>query len=307
MAPRGKRSTAAGPTRRAYRYFAASDYRRHRVVIERALQARLGDWQASGWAIVGRGARLRIAVVVPRVLPAPPCAVDAIEVRGRWLKPSVLGERGLDDALRSRDFEATARPGADFLAPGVPLAAGDERIGVAAVVVVGGAPQLLTCGHALGSSGAVHTIDQRIEVATVSTNLFRTADRLDAALCELTDDGRALLEAGADARSWCKSIHRPDAADHGRDARFWPTHSDDARAFVKPVLSFSSCIPPDQCGRIVLAQCTRDGDSGSSLQLDGGYYGIASERRGDLSLFTSVAAVAARLAAGGIVLKPWRS
>src|SRR6185436_499536 len=196
--------------------------------------------------------------------------------------------------------------GTDFLAPGSPVLGDGERIGIAAIVEDGTAVYIITCGHPFGSPGSSLTTLDGTEIGELSTNLFDGRDGSDASLFAVNDRGLDLLADGGHTGSWCKRIHDPDATDNGQSATFWPTWSDNDPPFAAEVRAFSSCVPAtSSCGAIMLDRCTSPGDSGSSLQFAGAYYGIASRRSGNYSFFTPLAEVKQRLARLGTNIIPW--
>lgn len=271
----------------------------------RALEARLRElvavWGADGWAIIGKPGRLRIAILVPRKLAQPSAAIREVKLPrslgGGVLKPAVIATHN-----RAWD-EHTAGvlpPGAGttYLAPGSPIVGNNQRIGIGAVVSVAASVCIVTCGHTGGN--ALSTLDGT-EVATLRSNYLPAG--LDAAVYEVNDVGLTLLRAGRSADTWATRIHDPDANDNGRPSTFWPTWQANRSSFVEDVSSYATCLPGRAvCNSILLPRCTTGGDSGSTLQLDGDYYGLASFVYGNYSFFTSIASVKQRAPS----MQPWR-
>lgn len=296
----------------ARKYFSSAEYLRHRAAIERDVERALAGWDADGWAIVGQPDRLRVAVFVGRKLAAPhkQHRIGTIPLGRDRLKVAVLATHaGAADAIFTQG-SAPLPPGAgtDYLAPGAPVLADQERIGIAGTLRVRGVPHVVTCGHAFPThEGTLTTLDGTTEVATMTANLRLRAGRLDAAVLAITDDGLELFRAGATASSWCNEIRAPAPGDNQREATFWPTWADGRAPFIEEVSSFSSCVPRALgCGAILLPRCTSPGDSGSSLQLGGAYYGLASRRDGNFSAFTPLGAVKAALERTGASVTVWR-
>lgn len=288
--------------------------RRDHAALEPVLRHAIERWRADGWAIVGHPPRLRVAVLVPRKLPRPASPATTIalpaSLGGGELKVAILATHRFTEPSTTSGPEPLA-PGAgnDFLAPGAPVRGDGQRVGIGAVVSIDSRPCIITCGHAFSSSGSTLTTrDGATEIATLRTNLFTTAAPLDAAVFDATDDGVELLEGAPDASSWSASFHEPAPADNGSEATFWPTSSDGAVPFVSDVQAFSSCMPASiGCGYVMLDGCTSDGDSGSTLQLAGAYYGLASRRNGNFSFFTPLSEVRRRVEdIIGTQILPWR-
>lgn len=292
----------------ARRYLARIDARSHRA-LDASLRPLIAAWGADGWAIVGRPPRLRIAVLVPRKLPAPPTPAGVVPLPralgGGVLKVAVLATHR-DDA----EPERTAAPldagaGTDYLAPGAPIGGDNERIGIGAVIAIDGAAHIVTCGHAFEAGATTITTLAGEDVGELRASYF--ASGLDAAVFEPNARGLELLADGTDAPTWCDGFRAPDAADNGRAATFWPTWRDGGAPFLEDVVAYSSCAPATAgCGSVLLPRCTAPGDSGSLLQLDGRYYAIASHRFGNNSFFTPIAAIKKRIEASGSQVTPWR-
>lgn len=296
---------------RIRRYLPVLDRRAH-ATLERALRPAIARWHAEGWAFVGVPPRMRIAVLVARKLAAPVAPATTIEL------PASLGSGRLKVAVlalhrdaRPETATAGAMPtgaGTDYLAPGVPIGCDNERVGLAAVLALDRKPHLITCGHAIGSADSTLTTgDGATEIGRLHRNLFSSGDNLDAAVFTPTSDGLALLQAGASAPTWCASIHEPVAGDNGKAATFWPTWADSQSPFVEDVMAFSSSIPGGVgVGYVMLPCCTARGDSGSLLQIDNSYYGLASRRDGNYSFFTPISRIKRKLEDSGAKVTPWR-
>lgn len=84
------------------------------------------------------------------------------------------------------------------VAPGAPILVGDERAGISCFVRMDEAPHLLTCGHVFppNSEGmAVYDTSTNTKIAHLSQNfLDKRKNKVDVALCELTDEGIALAK-----------------------------------------------------------------------------------------------------------------
>jgi hypothetical protein len=251
---------------------------------------------------------------VPRKLarPASPATTIVLPARlgGGELKVAIIATHRFAELSTTSGPQPLA-PGAgiEFLAPGAPIRGDGSRVGIGAVVSIDSQPCIVTCGHAFSSSGStLTTLDGATDIATLRTNLFTTTAPLDAAVFDATDDGVQLLEAAPDASSWSASFHEPAAADNGSEATFWPTSNDGAAPFVSDVRAFSSCVPASiGCGYVMLDGCTTNGDSGSTLQLAGAYYGLGSRRNGNFSFFTPLSEVRRRVEdIVGTQILPWR-
>jgi len=281
------------------------------AALEREMRRAIVEWDAEGFAFVGRPPRMRLTVMVRKKLSAPRRPVGTIRL------PRSLGGIDLKVAVRAlhRDggralAQRSAVPvggGISYLAPGVPVLCDGARIGIGCVLTVDDRLYIVTCGHtASSSSSTLTTLDGRTDIATLATNYFLASEKLDAAIYVVSGDGESLLERGAAAATWCDDIHDPEPTDNDTPATFWPTWRDGAESFVEAVESYSACVPAGTgCGYVMLTRCTTLGDSGSSLQIDGAYYALASQRDGNSSFFTPLAAVVARLETGASVA-PWR-
>lgn len=268
------------------------------------------EWGAEGWALIGKPPHVRVVVLVAKKLASPKAHASTITL------PKSLGGRALKVAVRAlhRDESSSTTSGstlpsggAQYLAPGAPISCDGDRIGIGAVVAIGGSPHIVTCGHAVGSGDTLATSDGDTEIATLRNNFFTSGDRLDAAVFKVNSDGLDLLRQGASAPTWASTIHAPDAVDNESEVTFWPTWADHKSSFVEDVLSFSACIPDGVgCGYVMLTRCTNLGDSGSTLQIDGSYYALASQRDGNNSFFTPISSVVSRLRSSGATAVPWR-
>lgn len=197
------------------------------------------------------------------------------------------------------------------LAPGAPIAVGParRRAGIAAVVVMGGRPHLITCGHvfegrsglagARGDASVFAAEGGGPAIATLTRSFLDDAPRLDAAVCELTADGIALLKASKGARTWFTSCRDPAAGDEDELAVFWPTHDGAGAPFaIKPSSHDASTqvlFPGGpHAGFIKLPFTAKEGDSGSVLAMGGAYYALCSGQAGT-SYFTPIASILRRL------------
>lgn len=275
--------------------------RKSQRVLEARLRTQVAVWGADGWAIIGKPGRLRIAILVARKLSQPSAPIRELELPksmgGGVLKPAVIATHH-----RAWDEHTTGvlPPGAGttFLAPGSPIVGNNQRIGIGAVVSIANSICIVTCGHVGGNT--LSTFDGT-DVATLRANYLPSG--LDAAVYTVNADGLDLLHAGRSVETWAASFHIPDASDNGQPATFWPTWQANRSSFVEDVSSYASCLPGRAvCNSILLPRCTTAGDSGSTLQLDDGYYGLASFVYGNYSYFTPIAAVKQRLPS----MQPWR-
>lgn len=215
------------------------------------------------------------------------------------------------------------------LAPGVPIFVGAarRRAGVAAVVVMGGRPHLITCAHVFdGGAGAWSgRSDTGFElgrpdtsvgsgradasvyaaeiggpvIATLTRSYLSDAPRLDAAVCELTAEGVLLLEASKGAKTWFPSYRTPAAGDADELAIFWPTHQSAGDPFAMKPSSWDASTQvlfPEgpHTGFIKLPFTAKEGDSGSVLSMGGAYYALCSGQVGT-TFFTPIASVLKRL------------
>jgi hypothetical protein len=181
--------------------------------------------------------------------------------------------------------------GSSYLAPGVPIACDGQRIGLGAVLSDGGDPVIITCGHAVTSSSLTRFDDEDDEIGTLLEDFFHSNDRLDAAAFTVTPRGLELLQAGSAAETWCTAIHDPVDGDRDVEVIFYPTYDD----YIDPIRSSVDIPGTVDGGLIMLPRITTLSDSGSTLQLGGQYYGLASQRTPGNSYFTPIAAVRARL------------
>jgi hypothetical protein len=304
------------PTRRRRtrpRRYIPSPTAKQRDEIERVLRQRIAKWNALGWAFVGEASRLRIAVLVDKKLANPPQRASTFplprSMGGGELKVAVMAlHREKGDGYTAGG--ATLPPGAgiDYLAPGAQLGCDNEVVGLGAVLSIDGDVHIVTCGHAISSAKpTLTTADRSTVIAELIEDYYGSNNRLDAAVFAATDEGIELLEEGKLAPTWCDGIHVPVPDDHGEEATFWPTWGAGKSSFVENVTTFSACVPNGVgCGYVALQRCTFDGDSGSSLQLAGRYYALASQRDGNLSFFTPIDAVKRRLGANGATVRTWR-
>lgn len=206
------------------------------------------------------------------------------------------------------------------LAPGVPIFVGAarRRAGVAAVVVMGGRPHLITCAHVFDGGGRAFSGRQDTGVgsgrpdasvyaaesggpviATLTRSYLGDAPRLDAAVCELTPEGILLLEASKGAKTWFTSYRTPAAGDADEQAIFWPTHQAAGAPFAMKPSSWDASTQvlfPEgpHTGFIKLPFTAKEGDSGSVLAMGGAYYALCSGQVGT-TFFTPIASVLNRL------------
>jgi hypothetical protein len=297
-------------TTKLRKYIPSLDASQHRALHD-LLRDRIKEWNAEGWAITGHPPQLRVTVLVDKKLAEPPVPAHSIQLPrslgGGLLKLAIhaLHRQSGDPNETSGTMPAGA--GVDYLAPGSPINCDGERIGIGAVIAIGNTPHIVTCGHAVGSADKLTTTDGNTEIATLRNNFFPIGDRLDAAVFTVdTSDGLDLLHQGSLAPSWCASFQPPCINDHDADVTFWPTAADNQPSFVEKVMSCSACIPSSiGCGYVMLARCTKPGDSGSSLQLGSSYYALASRRDGNNSFFTPITTIVDRLTSSGLQVTPW--
>jgi len=197
------------------------------------------------------------------------------------------------------------------LAPGAPITVGDarRRAGIAAVVVMGGRPHLITCGHvfeggsgpgaARGDASVFTTEIGGPAIATLTRSYLDDAPRLDAAVCELLPDGVVLLEASKHAQTWFTDCRAPAEGDTDELAVFWPTHDDAGAPFAMKPTSLDASTQVlfpggPHAGFIKLPFTAQEGDSGSVLAMGGAYYALCSGQVGT-TYFTPIASILRRL------------
>jgi hypothetical protein len=307
---------ASSAAREAESFIPPEFLARHRAAIETAMHARLRDWGAHGWRIIGSPPRVRLEVVVPETVQRALVPVQTIKVAGRTIKPAVRASRVAIRKPRATAGDTPTAIGfARAVAPGARIRVGrgalQEFVGVAAVLVIAGKPAILTCGHAdaFKFSGELLPGDDAdgVAIANLQTNFLSEPSPLDAAICPLTDAGRALLSESKAAPTWrFKTTHPPAVGDNDQTAVFWQTHDGNDSAPTAKIESFSGeshalfgARGPSE-GFIETGHAVRGGDSGSLLSLESSLYGICSGFVGFTAFFTPITTVLERLKGQGI-------
>src|SRR5262245_41653575 len=112
------------------------------------------------------------------------------------------------------------------------------RAGIAAFIASGNAVFIVTCGHAFPSPGELRLAGK---IVGRGTHNLLAAERVDVALCRLTNAGAQFALAGRHAPTWFSHVHRPVPADAGATATFHPTRLHHGPAFAIDVESHQDC------------------------------------------------------------------
>lgn len=280
--------------------------RKHHRAIAAAVRGRAAEWGIHGWSFQGRSPRIRLVVKVTakRLDKHRHLSISMPEMTGGRLKVFVRvthRKRGPSGPLPfSSPTGGAVMPGASIV-----VDHGDHRewAGIAAVLMLEGAPHIVTCGHAFIASREKVFADPEDEepIGELSRSYFYDRPRLDAALCRLNDHGIARLEESDEAETWFPKFRRPGAADNGQIAVFWATNPEGAGPYEAPISSFrtsdSILFGDDNIhdGFIEMPFIALGGDSGSVLSLNNRYYGICAGHVGDATLFTPFARVCDRV------------
>lgn len=218
--------------------------------------------------------------------------------RPRPIRPSRTGPSAFGDASRST-VDGPVAPGAQIL-----TRAGTARRtgGIAVVVALDGRLSLLTCGHLfVGATSDVEHAFSATPIATLRQNLLERDPPLDAAVCDLTSEGKRLLARSMGAPTWLRGYCEPSSEIVSWPADFWPSHRAGSHARV---LSVSACSAATEVlfptgptrGFVECEGAVVPGDSGSLLSVDDLYLGLCSGQvQGTWSYFTPIAAVLDRL------------
>lgn len=289
-------------------HLTAAQVKRHNRAIEAAVRERAAEWDIHGWSFQGRSPRIRLVVKVTakRLDKHRDLSIPLPEAIGGQLKVFVRATYARRRTRSAVPFY-TCSPTGGAVTPGASIMVDHgihrEWAGIAAVLMLEGAPHIITCGHAfIASRENVFADPEDGEpIAELSRSYFYDFPRLDAALCKLNGHGVALLEESEDAETWYSRFRRPRAADNGRTAVFWATNPDSAGSFEAPISSYrtsDNVIFGDgdvHDGFIEMPFIASGGDSGSLLSLNGLYYGICAGHVGDATLFTPFARVMDRV------------
>lgn len=214
------------------------------------------------------------------------------------LRPGRRGPVSFDEPSRS----PVTRP----VAPGAQLLLGEgpslRMGGIAAVLVLDGELHLLTCGHLFADDDTDVTCrDATGPIAVLRRSYLRTAAPLDAAVCQLTPEGKSLLGASIDAPTWLRGHCEPTPELRAFTADFWPTHEPGSVPLSLTISAHAASNgvlfpagPTD--GFIEVGGGVIPGDSGSLLAVDSLYLGLCSGHvQGTWSYFTPFAAALDRV------------
>jgi hypothetical protein len=190
-------------------------------------------------------------------------------------------------------------PGAQILVPAGPLY---HVGGIAALLVLDGRIHLLTCGHLFtGPATQITCAAAGGPIAVLRRNYLLGEAPLDAAVCELTEEGRWLLAASTGAPTWLQGYCEPALEVCGWPAEFWPTHRTGASPRSMPISAHAAATsvlfpagPLD--GFVEVGGAVLPGDSGSLLMVDNLYFALCSGQvQGAWSYFTPIAAALDRV------------
>jgi hypothetical protein len=205
-------------------------------------------------------------------------------------------------SFQEPSFSAVSQP----LAPGAQILVGEgsrrRKGGVAAILVLDGSLHLLTCGHLFSDAETEVTCPKAGGVVAVLRRSYLQGDSpIDAAVCELTAEGKTLLAASLDAPTWLRGYCEPEPGFEALTACFWPTHLSASVPVLAPISAHSAATTvlfqggPHE-GFIELGFGVIPGDSGSLLSVDDLYLGLCSGQvQGSWSYFTPIAGVLRRL------------
>jgi hypothetical protein len=296
--------------RRIRRRLSSADVEAHGAAISAAIARKARRFGVVSWSFVGEPPSLRVEARSRRICRRRRSFVVRAPALRFRLRVAVAPDAALIDPNPSSFLQPERL--AQRLAPGAPILVGDgegtSSAGVAAVVTIGGAPYLVTCGHVFTSDGPnVFSYGDPDPIAVLSVTYLETTPPIDAAICELTEHGRDLLLASGEAATWSRRCRAPSPALNGAPVVFWPTSEglDGRREPVETTVSSYRAgshvlfggDPSD--GFIELTSCVVPGDSGSALTTaDDELVGLCSgqiEQR--WSMFTPLATVLDRLAA----------
>jgi hypothetical protein len=297
------------------RFITPEFYRRHASAIAATLRPKLAGWGAHGFRIVGVSPRLELEVLVPQTTQVPTRPVEPIRVGKTWIKPRVRSSHvSLRRERRADGSGPTAIGLARAVAPGARIRVGrgeiQEFVGIAAVVVCGKRPALLTCGHAAAFSFSEELLPgdepDGDAIATLDVNLLAGGSPLDAALCTLTDAGVDILRSSSQASTWrFQKVRPPSAVDNRERTVFWQTHDGTDSAPTADVESFDGTTAAlfgptgPSSGFVETSHNVVPGDSGSLLSLGDSLYGLCSGFVGFTAFFTPIAAALAALSSKG--------
>lgn len=219
-------------------------------------------------------------------------------VRPRPMRPFRTGPSAFGDASRS-SVDGPVAPGAQIFA----RAGSSRKIGgIAAILSLDGRLTLLTCGHLFtGSLPVIEHPMAATPIATLRRNFIEHGTPMDAAICDLTAEGKRLLARSIGAPTWLRGYCEPTSEIVTFPADFWPSHRSGTPARVLPVSACSAgttlLFPEGPThGFVECEGAVVPGDSGSLLSVDDLYLGICSGQvQGTWSYFTPIASALDRL------------
>jgi hypothetical protein len=288
-------------------HLTGAQVKKHHPAIDAAVRERAVDWDIHGWSFQGRSPRIRLVVKVTakRLDKHRDLSIPLPEAIGGRLKVFVRATYARRRPQGPLPFSGSLTGG--VISPGASIVIGDgsnrEWAGIAAVLIIEGAPHIVTCGHAFMSSReeVFAEPEDGEPIAELSRSYFDDRRRLDAAICKLNEVGVELLEESCDAMTWFTRFRRPRVSDNGRMAVFWATNPESTGPYEAPISSYRTsdtilfCDGEVHDGFIEMPFIASGGDSGSLLSVNGLYYGVCAGHVGDATLFTPFARVLDRV------------
>jgi len=313
--PRSRRADGGGGgAGMARKYLTRAAKRKALAHLQLQIETHREEWGVHGWGFVGRADAQRLELRVnerlltPRVPIRPLTLSQGAKRSADTLRPTISASHAHLDSpsnfLRSQ-FAFPEFSVSEPLAPGsaIHIDSGLDG-GVGCILRSKGEPYLLTCGHIV-PPGADQNTNVNVEGHPVGALVKNYLPSFDAAVFELDDDGKQLLNQSKGAATFLRKVIAPADEQWQKDVEFYKS-SGDSGAVTDKV----ACVSGTETGLegplwanlsfdhlIETSAISIEGDSGSMLSYSNGYYGLCTGAKGDRSLFTSIHLAIERIAA----------
>lgn len=274
--------------------------------LEDELRRRRDEWKLRGSYFTGPPSEIHLFL---QIEVRPPGAASAefrialpTRIGGGYLVPDIEFVEPVSKPTEPATPKALACV-PEPLAPGSVIFVERRRGGVAFICLLNGVPHLVTCGHLFQrSAGQQSCLVGETEVARLTGSFL---PELDAAYCQLTEQGIRVAQRSAGAKTWLRSFSNVTQELCSLKVTFYSSSGltsrpIDTRIQDERVCQYNFAYPGlwsglDLCGLMMTPPITRPGDSGSllvcgdlflGLCTGGGFNGIAEH-----SFFTPLATV----------------
>ena len=261
----------------------------------------IGEQQATcgirGYYFTGPSTKLRLRIQLEQGVAAPPLGPPLIALPapiGGKLEFDIerVSPRKEPPNVTPKGLPVIRQP----LAPGSAIQVDGRHGGVAFLCSLNGTGHLVTCGHLFRRVSGMQPV--KVGNTVVAALVENLLPDLDAAYCELTPAGVALIEKSADAESWLQGVKSVDEGLIGDAVTFYATsgfYEEAPQTYIEnnAVVQYDFRLPVnngagaakvwsrvDLSGLLMTPRITIGGDSGSLLAWGGAderqYLGLCS-------------------------------